>query len=169
MGFEHELGNYAEAERLFTEALDAHRRVAHHWGIAVVLNELCLLRLSQGRPEAALPLAHEALAVAATSMRHSVPYSHRNLARTYYELNDLRTAESHARLALEATRLGGDRAIEPSCHVQLAEIAWRLGDHAAALRELQTAARLASEMRSPRVQLLIAMSHRAMVRRSAPA
>jgi DNA-binding SARP family transcriptional activator/tetratricopeptide (TPR) repeat protein len=154
---ERELGNYAEAERLLTEALDGHRRVGHHVGLQSTLNELCVLHMYRGQPAAVLPLARESLLLAESSgVRHSVPYSHRNLAGAYFELNDLAAAEKHARLALEASRFSGDRSIEPSCYVQLANIALRAGNVGAALSELQAAGRLAQEMQSPRVKLTVA-------------
>jgi DNA-binding SARP family transcriptional activator/predicted ATPase len=157
---ERELGNYAEAEQLLNESLDGHRRVGHHVAIQATLNELCILQLYQGQPAAALPLARESLKLCESSgIRHGLPYSHRNLAGAYFELNDLRAAGEHVRLALEAIRFGGDRSIEPSCRVQLAKIALRSGDLAAALLEMQAAGRLALEMQSPRVKLMVTTAY----------
>lgn len=166
---ERELGNYADAERLLTEALDGHRRTGHHVGLQATLNELCVLHMYRGAPAAVLPLARESLQLAeSTGVRHSMPYSLRNLAGAYFELGDLEKAAEHARLALVASRDSGDRSIEPSCRVQLANIALRAGDAAAALAELQAAARLALEMRSPRLMLTVATVYARWCRQRKP-
>jgi tetratricopeptide (TPR) repeat protein len=155
-----DLGNDDEGERLLRDALDGSRRTDNLAGLQAALNDLCQLQLDRKRPDAVLPLAQEGLALCETSgFRRNAAYFRRALAEALFALDDLKGSERHARSALEAIQFGGDRTLEPSCRVQLARIELRAGHPAAALSELQTAARLALEMQSPRVKLMVTTAY----------
>jgi tetratricopeptide (TPR) repeat protein len=124
------------------------------------LNELALLHNDCGRPEASIELAREGLALAERSQfSRGVPYCHQRLAEAYFALGALDASAEHARRVLEAIRAGGDRTLEPVCRLRLGLVEARRGNAAAALAELQNAAQLALEMKTPRMQFAIALGY----------
>jgi tetratricopeptide (TPR) repeat protein len=157
---ERESGRYDEAERLIGEAVELCREMGSLSGLEGALNELAGLHIDRGRPAAVLPLAHEGLALCeSTGFTRAVPYFHQRLAEAHYELGDDRAAAEHARLALDAIEASGDRGLEPGCRVRLGLVELRGGRLRSALLELQQAARVAIDARSPRVQLAVLLGY----------
>jgi predicted ATPase len=157
---EGELGRYDASADLAREALAEFRRRGHHVGALSALNQLCIAGLNQGRLEAVIVHAREALDLSAASGFVSrAPYFHKNLADAYMAKEDLAAAGRHAQLALDGVRAGGDRTLEPGCLASLARIAQETGAPAAALGHLQAAARLVQAMQSPRAQILVILGY----------
>jgi DNA-binding SARP family transcriptional activator/predicted ATPase len=155
-----ELGNDEQGERLAREALERSRGSGNHECAHAALNELCQILLDQRRPEQAVPLAREGLALCESSgFRRNAPFFHNDLGQAYLLLDDLPRATDHFRAALDGVRAGADRILEPACRVGLGIIATRCGNRAAALSELQAAARIAQATRSPRVQVEIVVAY----------
>jgi tetratricopeptide (TPR) repeat protein len=96
-----ERGELRAAESLLTEALAIDRKLVSRDAIVYPLNNLGLVRLGLGEPDAALPLFEEALAEARTN-EHPVMLGEvsANLADVYWRVG--RTAD--ARKALESAR-----------------------------------------------------------------
>ncbi|MGW5051822.1 BTAD domain-containing putative transcriptional regulator [Actinokineospora sp. NPDC004072] len=124
------LGQAAEAERCFTAARHDPRAAAS------ALNNLALLRMGQGRPGDALPLAEAALVSAGGDERTAA--IRLNLGDIRRATGDLAAARRDLDAALAAARARGDRLAESFALCHLAHLhldADRLPEAAAAVEQ----------------------------------
>ncbi len=106
----HELGNLAEAELHYRQALDRLRRLhadGPHPDLAYSLNNLSLLLRDLDRRDQAVPMLQESLAIRAATLGENHPGTgrgHLNLARMLLEMEQPEQARPHAERAWEIAR-----------------------------------------------------------------
>jgi predicted ATPase/DNA-binding SARP family transcriptional activator len=150
---ERQMGNPQAALKLSLKALALERRAGDVGGEAAALSALGQLYYEMGEAKAAQAHLREALALCE---RHGLARLRgvvlANLADYSLAMNALEDAEDHAGRAMEFARAAGERGLQCFLGVQLATLAIRRGNPAAARAELAASLSLALSLRSPSLQ-----------------
>lgn len=127
------LGNYAEAERYYQEALVLDQHIGYAFSSADVLADLGNVLLLMGKPSEALPYLEEGLELAReVGVQRVIPAALGHLATAHLELGDSEKALGMAQEALRVAKEGELPSAELDALLVLGRITSELKDNAQA-------------------------------------
>jgi predicted ATPase/DNA-binding SARP family transcriptional activator len=143
-------GQYGEALRCWQQALAVHREVGNWSSVCMTLNNMGNLLRAMGRCEEAVTLLAESLRLCdAYGFASSRPFAMVNLAQAHLLAGRAETAEALALQTVVEVRRSGERMLEASTLLLLAEMALRTGRLPLAAERLAPAMRLAHALNEP--------------------
>jgi tetratricopeptide (TPR) repeat protein len=143
----HAMGEYAEGQRLLTEALALKNQFGDRWGAAFCLRELGLAAYSQGNPNAAYDRLSQSLAISremGNNWAASVALSY--LGTAAFTQGDYEKARQLQQEALSLSRQLEDRYHAAYALQGLGRICHALGDHAEARGHFEESVSLSREI-----------------------
>lgn len=124
-----ELGQLAEAEAVFGEALSLANGAGDALTLARATNNLGMIANVRGQRTEALTRYRLAIpAYQRVGNPRGLAETNHNLAITFRDLGDLDTADRHERRAIEYAREAGDERLLAMCQVGRADLALRRGE-----------------------------------------
>lgn len=140
-------GHYAEALRMAQESLGLMRRAGAHADVALCLNGLGSLYVTQNEPEQAQACFEEGLAISEREgLVSTMGYLLANLADLALLRGDLDRAGARAEQVIALARQHGYKGIQAWAHMIVARVERRRGDLVGARRALASGMALAAEI-----------------------
>lgn len=153
------LGHARDAETHYRAAIERNRASGYRVGLAIDLNNLAELLISEDRLDVAQAMIEESLGIAEGVDVHLVPYLELNLAELSEKRGDLAATVLHARRALELAERYSQSSIRSRAQTRLASAALGAGDAAEAARRLDAALSIARDADEPAAALHALVVH----------